>query len=109
MKTAAQEWIDEALAEGIQKGEAIGIQKGEAIGIQKAQRQTILQILSYRFLPSPAAQAHLHAQLEQVADEKSLAVLVNDALQVIQLTDFDLRLQQRLAEIPTTPAPPPPA
>lgn len=62
MKTAAQEWIDEALAEGIQKG--------EAIGIQKAQRQTILQILNYRFLPSPAVQAHLHAQLEQVADEK---------------------------------------
>ena len=109
LKTAAQEWIDEALAEGIQKGEAIGIQKGEAIGIQKAQRQTILQILNYRFLPSPAVQAQLHAQLEQVADEKSLAVLVNDALQVIQLTDFDLRLQQRLAEIPTTPATPPPA
>lgn len=109
MKTAAQEWIDEALAEGIQKGEAIGIQKGEAIGIQKAQRQTILQILSYRFLPSPAGQAQLHAHLEQVVDEKSLAVLVNDALQVIQLTDFDLRLQQRLAEIPTAPATPPPA
>lgn len=107
MKTAAQEWIEEALAEGIQKGEAIGIQKGEAIGIQKAQRQTILQILSHRFLPSAEAQAQLHAQLEQVADEKSLAALVNDALQVIQLTDFNLRVQQRLAALPATPTTPP--
>lgn len=107
MKTAAQEWIDEALAEGIQKGEAIGIQKGEAIGIQKAQRQTILQILSHRFLPSTETQAQLSKQLEEVADEKSLAALVNDALQVIQLTDFNLRLQQRLAAMPANPAIPP--
>lgn len=95
------------MAEGIQKGEAIGIQKGEAIGIQKAQRQTILQILSHRFLPSAEAQAQLHAQLEQIADEKSLAALVNDALQVIQLTDFNLRVQQRLAALPATPTTPP--
>ena len=107
MKTAAQEWIEEALAEGIQKGEAIGIQKGEAIGIQKAQRQTILQILSHRFLPSTEIQAQLSEQLEQVADEKSLAALVNDALQVIQLTDFNLRLHQRLAAMPATPTTPP--
>lgn len=44
MKTAAQEWIEEALAEGIQKG--------EAIGIQKAQRQTILQPNSAKPLPA---------------------------------------------------------
>lgn len=54
MKTAAQEWIEEALQEGIQKGEAIGIQKGEAIGAQKAQRQTILQILVVHPLNSVA-------------------------------------------------------
>lgn len=115
MKTAAQEWIDDALAEGIQKGEVIGIQKGEiigiqkgeAIGIQKAQRQTILQILNHRFLPSMEMQTQLSAQLEQVVDEQTLATLVNDALQVIQLTDFSLRLQQRRAELPTQTTKPP--
>ncbi len=104
MKTAAQEWIDEALKEGIQKGEAIGIQKGEAIGIQKgeaigaqkAQRQTILQILAYRFVTSPEATGQLTAQLEKITDEQTLATLVNDALQVIHLSDFVLRLEQRL-------------
>lgn len=112
MKTAAQEWIEEALQEGIQKGEAIGIQKGEAIGIQKgkaigaqeAQRQTILQILGYRFAPSPEINTQLSAHLEQIIDEKTLAILVNDALQVIHLTDFNLRLQQRLATVASTPA-----
>lgn len=107
MKTAAQEWIEEALKEGIQKGEAIGIQKGEAIGIQKgeaigaqkAQRQTILQILSYRFVPSAETNVQLSEQLEQITDEKILAILVNDALQVIHLSDFTLRLQQRLTTI----------
>jgi predicted transposase YdaD len=114
MKTAAQEWIEEALQEGIQKGEAIGIQKGEAIGIQKgeaigaqkAQRQTILQILGYRFAPLPEANTQLSAHLEQIADEKTLAILVNDALQVIHLSDFTLRLQQRLATVASTPATP---
>lgn len=106
MKTAAQEWIEEALQEGIQKGEAIGIQKGEAIGAQKAQRQTILQILGYRFAPAPETNTQLSAQLEQIADEKTLAILVNDALQVIHLSDFTLRLQQRLATVASTPATP---
>jgi len=111
MKTAAQEWIEEALKDGIQKGEAIGIQKGEAIGIQKgeaigvqkAQRQTILQILDYRFAPSPETNTQLSAQLEQITDEKTLAILVNDVLQVIHLTDFNLRLQQRFATMANTP------
>lgn len=93
MKTAAQEWIDEALKEGIQKG--------EAIGAQKAQRQTILQILAYRFVTSPEATGQLTAQLEKITDEQTLATLVNDALQVIHLSDFVLRLEQRL----TTTAP----
>jgi predicted transposase/invertase (TIGR01784 family) len=116
MKTAAQEWIEEALAEGIQKGEAIGIQKGEAIGIQKgeaigiqkAQRQNILQILNYRFTLSPEIDQDLSARLAGIADEKVLATLVNDALQVIHLTDFTQRLDQRLA-VTTTPSAPSPS
>jgi len=88
MKTAAQEWIEEAR------------QEGEVIGLQKAHRQTILQILQHRFAPSAEIANELREQLNQIEESATLDLLVNYALQTMFFSDF----VQRVAHLLATPA-----
>ena len=104
MKTAAQEWLEEGKAIGIQEGEAIGIQKGEAIGIQKgiqtgkvqAQRQLIMKVLQHRFSLSEEFTEKLTEQLESISDDSALQKLTNFSLEAFNLNDFIRQLTEVL-------------
>ena len=96
MKTAAQEWMEEALAEGLAKGLA----KGEEIGVQKgmlqAQRQMILNILQHRFDPSKEVLEALAKKLAQISTAETMYQLADYALQALLFNDFCLRVERLL-------------
>jgi len=116
MKTAAQEWMEEAEAIGLQKGEAIGLEKGEAIGLEKgeaiglekgeaigvekgmlqAQRQMILNILQHRFDPSKEVLEALAKKLAQISTAETMYQLADYALQALLFNDFCLRVERLL-------------
>jgi hypothetical protein len=89
MQTAAQEWIEE----GRQEGETIGLQKGKRM----SQRRAILQILQYRFAPSAETIQRLNEQLDQIENDETLEMLMNNSLQAIHLSNFVQRLERVLA------------
>ncbi|MCE7982020.1 MAG: Rpn family recombination-promoting nuclease/putative transposase [Caldilinea sp. CFX5] len=81
MQTMAEEWIEE--------GKRFGRQEGR----QESQRTTILRILQRRFQASEESLQGLAQQLTQISDEDVLYQLVDLALEVIVLPDFQTRLQ----------------
>lgn len=96
MKTAAQEWLEEGKAIGIQEGEAIGIQKGIQAGKLQAQRRLILQVLRHRFMLSEEVKGNLVKQLELLSDDSSLEKLTNFSLEAFNLNDFLRQLTELL-------------
>ncbi len=92
MKTAAQEWMEEAEAIGLQKGEAIGLEKG----MLHAQRQMILNILQHRFDPSKEALELLAKKLAQISTTETMYQLADYALQALLFNDFCLRVERLL-------------
>jgi len=92
MKTAAQEWMEEAEAIGLQKGEAIGLEKG----MLQAQRQMILNILQHRFDPSKEVLEGLAKKLAQISTAETMYQLADYALQALLFNDFCLRVERLL-------------
>ena len=74
------------------KGEADGFVKGEAAGLalgMQVQRQTILQLLQFRFTLREIEQKRLTEQLEQIQTLEQLSQLANGLLnRESKLEDF---------------------
>ncbi|MFN8496214.1 MAG: hypothetical protein U0350_51965 [Caldilineaceae bacterium] len=92
MKTAAQEWMEEAEAIGLQKGEAIGIKKG----MLQAQQQMLVKIIQLRFDPSEKTIERLAQQLDQIQDVEIMYQLVDYSLEVLHLSEFLLHVERFL-------------
>lgn len=86
MKTAAQEWLEE--------GEAIGIEKGRL----QAQRKLLLQILQHRFAISEEINQNLAKKLALLSDDASLEKLTNLSLEAFHLNDFIRQLEELLPD-----------
>jgi predicted transposase/invertase (TIGR01784 family) len=91
MATLAEKWMEEGRTKGHEEGRVEGRveERAEAARIQ---RQTLLQVLQWRFQLSETEQASLMQQLAKINDLQQLAQLVNDALQSTALTDFVIKL-----------------
>ena len=88
METMAQEWIEEGKKEGIDIGKKEGIEQGKLI----AQRQTLLQLLQFRF-PSTVEESERYiTYLAQIHDINSLTQLVNQLLIAPTLAEFEQKL-----------------
>ena len=80
-------------ARGIQLGEARGIQLGEARGIEQgkliAQRQTLLQLLHFRFPDAGEENEKFVAYFQQLQNLHHLTELVNQLLTAPTLAAFE--------------------
>lgn len=66
-----------------------GFAKGQEVGLQIAQRQTILQLLQFRFNLTPEEQVRVAEQLEKIQTLETLSQLVNSLLnKEVQLEEF---------------------
>ena len=84
------------------KGEADGFVKGRVAGLQAAQRQTILQLLHFRFNLVEVEQVRFAEQLEQIQILEQLEQLVNGLLnKESKLEDF---MKQLTNYLPTNQA-----
>ena len=71
-------------------------QQGEDAGVIKGQRQTLLQLLQYRFQLNEAAMAQMAEQLAQITAVDTLTALTNHALQATTVEEFQLHLHSHL-------------
>ena len=75
-----------------------GFAKGQEVGLQIAQRQTILQLLQFRFSPTTEELARVAEQLEKIQTLETLSQLVNTLLNKdVQLEEF---MKQLTASLP---------
>lgn len=88
------------------KGEAAGVVKGEAAGLalgMQVQRQTILQLLQFRFNLAEVEQKRFIAQLEKIQTLEQLSQLTNGLLErESKLEDFIKRLTNYLSTTQAT-------
>lgn len=87
METLAQEWIEEGKSIGFDLGEKEGIEQGIA-----AQQQTLLRLLQWRFALSPITQQHYAQQVARIHNLEHLLQLVDQALTLSTITQFDQAL-----------------
>ncbi|MFN8491380.1 MAG: Rpn family recombination-promoting nuclease/putative transposase [Caldilineaceae bacterium] len=101
MSTLAEKWLEEGwgkgLAQGHEEGRAEGRAEALAEGV-RVQRQTLLQILQWRFQLSDTERLSLTKQLAKLDNLQQLANLVNDALQATTFTDFVIKLARVLPQ-----------
>lgn len=97
MSTLAQKWQEEGWGKGLVQGHEEGRAEALAEGV-RVQRQTLAQILQWRFQLSDAERLSLTKQLAKLDDLLQLANLVNDALQATAFTDFVIKLARVLPE-----------
>ncbi|MFN8492979.1 MAG: Rpn family recombination-promoting nuclease/putative transposase [Caldilineaceae bacterium] len=71
-------------------------QQGEAVGVVKGQRQTLLQLLQFRFQLSEEEQTKLAQQLAKVVEVQSLTALTNHGLQAARFEEFETHLLKYL-------------
>jgi hypothetical protein len=70
--------------------------EGEAVGIVKGQRQTLLQLLQFRFQLSEAEQTDLMQQLETISQAQALTALTDHGLQAATFAEFNTYLLKYL-------------
>lgn len=88
--TLAQKWIEKGIDIGKKEGIDIGVEKGKLI----AQRQTILQLLHYRFPLSTEEESKKYATyLAQIDNLDILIQLVNHLLTASTLAEFEEKLR----------------
>ena len=96
METMAQEWIEEGKKEGIDIGKKEGIDIGKKEGIEQgkliAQRQTLLQLLQFRFPSTVEERERYITYLAQIHDINSFTQLVNQLLIAPALAEFEQKL-----------------
>ena len=79
-------------ARGVQIGEARGVQIGEARGKLLAQRQTLLQLLRWRFQPSAEEGEQYALLLEKISDLDHLTQLIDQLLTSSMPEEFEQKL-----------------
>lgn len=94
--TFIEDWLEEMLEQGLQQG----LQRGRLEGATQAHRETILQILTTRFNPSPEQIKALAKKLEAIGELDVLRELVTHALRDCTFTDFNLSLTRLLETAP---------
>jgi hypothetical protein len=95
METLAQEWIEEGKTIGFDLGKQEGIDIGKQEGIAQgvaAQQQTLLQLLQWRFVLTPAAHAAYAQQIARIQNLDHLVHLVNQLLTTQDSQTFDQAL-----------------
>jgi len=75
-----------------QQGRTEGRAEGEEVGLVKGQRQTLLQLLQFRFQLSEEEQTKLTQQLGKINEGQTLTALTNDSLQAASLAEFQTHL-----------------
>jgi predicted transposase/invertase (TIGR01784 family) len=73
-------------------------QQGKDAGLMEGQRQTLLQLLQYRFQLSETEQASLAKQLGTIIEAQSLTTLTNHGLQAASFTEFNNHLLKYLPQ-----------
>lgn len=91
METLAQEWIEEGKSIGFDLGKKEGIEQGIA-----AQQQTLLRLLQWRFALTAEAQQHYVRQVAHIHNLDHLLYLVDQALTLITVAEFDQALSAYL-------------
>ena len=76
-----------------------GYDLGEKKGKLEAQRQTILRLVQWRFVPSAEEQAHYAAHLDRIDNLEALLHLVDQVLAQPTLATFAETLQARLPRL----------
>ena len=71
-------------------------QQGEAVGLMKGQRQTLLQLLQFRFQLSEEEQTKLAQHLAKITEVQSLTALTNHGLQAASFEEFKSHLLKYL-------------
>ena len=101
METLAQEWIEEGKSIGFDLGKKEGIDVGKREGID-AQQQTLLRLLQWRFALTAEAQQHYVQQVVRIHNLEHLLQLVDQALTLSSITQFDQALATYLSADTTT-------